>query len=195
MQAVPCDEARGAVAAELLDREPPDRQDRHADEAQQVARAEPARESERREDNRHRRDHPLQQRCADAQPQPEQPPPRVAVPWRERVERSGRLVEVAREHGARSVDSRVREHERPVAPLETPALEPEPPDRRRRRAERIERAEEIVAEARLGDLRRPHCAAGYVLRLEHLHRPARVDEQVRSDEPIRPRPDDDRIRH
>ena len=89
----------------------------------------------------------------------------------------------------------MREHERAVAPLEPVPLELEPPECGRRSRERVEGAEDVVSESRLDQLRRPHRAARLRLGLEDVDRPARVGEHVRSDEPVRPGPDHDGVRH
>jgi hypothetical protein len=87
----------------------------------------------------------------------------------------------------------MRQHERPLAPLEAVPLERQGADVRRRDRERVERAEEVVPVARLDQLRRSDGAAGLRLLLEDDDVPAGVGEDVRGDEPVRAGPDDDGI--
>ena len=68
-------------------------------------------------------------------------------------------------------------------------------DRGRHERERIERAEQVVDEARLHQLGRAHRAAGLGRRLEHGDAPAAVGEHVGGDETVRSRADHDCVGH
>jgi len=131
---------------------------------------------------RERRRHPAQDGRFDARPDRDEFRP--AHPHRG-------LGHVPREHGARAVERRVGQHERPVPPRD---LEPERPEDGRCGAKRVEGAEAVVDETGFDRLARGNRAARLRLRLEHDHRPARVGENVRRHEAVVTGSDDDGVR-
>ena len=195
MERVPREQPGRAGAAELLLREATDAEEPHSHEPREVAaqlRREPGSGAHRRE----RGGDPAEQMRPGPFEQPDEAAPGVAVAGRERVERGGGLVEIARQDDAGPVlGGGVGEDERAVPPAQAPALELERRDRGGGDGERVEGAEDVVDEAGLGELGRADGAARGGLRLEHVHRPARVGEVVGGDEPVRARADDDGVGH
>jgi signal transduction histidine kinase len=72
-------------------------------------------------------------------------------------------------------------------------LEMESADHRRRGRERVERAAVVGHELRIDVTSAADAAARLVLGFEDEDRPAGVSQQVRRDEAVRSRPDDDRV--
>jgi hypothetical protein len=103
-------------------------------------------------------------------------------------------TDVAREHGGRSVSSGVRQHVRCVRPLEPVPAQTQLRDHRRRGRHRIERAEQIAAKPRRGDLRRSDSTTWFGVRLQHQHRPTGIGQHVRRDKPVGSSADHDRVR-
>jgi hypothetical protein len=87
------------------------------------------------------------------------------------------------------------EHGRSPPPSESVTLESKGPEDGGRGGQRVERAEEVVREPRLGQLGATDGAARVPGPLEHHDAPARVREDVGGHETVRPCSDDDRIRH
>ena len=175
-------------------REPAHREQRQARELEQAARPERGREADRAAHRRDRRRHRVEQRIADplearrrtsrhASPSPGANSSSDAAVSSTSVDSTAHrpsAVGCASTSGAR----------RQRSPCDG---EVERAHDRRRDAERVERAEEVVHEAGMGELGAAHRAARLGLRLEHEHPPAGVGEQVGGDQPVRARPDHDRV--
>ncbi len=182
-----------ALAVELLLPEAQHGEHEAADEAQQVGGARRAEQADGAAHRRERREQGAQQRLAQLLPLRGEAAPRVAVARGEPVDRRCGRIEVAGDDGAAVVGQDVRQRLRGVAPAQAVRVEAEPAQHRGRGAERVERAAEIGAPARGGELGAAGGAAGPVAGVEHEHPPAGVGEQVGRDEPVVPGADHDGV--
>jgi len=80
-------------------------------------------------------------------------------------------------------------------PADAPALDLQSPDVRRGERQGVERAEQIVREARLDQLSGTNRPARLRRLLQHQHIPAAVGEQIRRHEAVVAGADHDRVRH
>ena len=103
-----------------------------------------------------------------------------------------RRVDVAKEDAGAALGQRVRVARGRVHPAQAVALERPSGEDRRGRRRRIDRREDVVAEARQGELLGGHRAARAVGRLEDGDVAPRLGQRDRGREPVRPRADDDR---
>ena len=141
-----------------------------------------------------RREQRRQERRTDARPVLVDPLPRRTVAGCAELEVGRRWsAEVPAEDGRRAVGQRVGQDVGGVGPGQPVGLEVQRRDDRRRRGQRVERAEEVVAEAGRGDLAGPHGAARLGVRLEHDHVPALVGEDVGGHQPVGAGTDDDGV--
>ncbi len=110
-------------------------------------------------------------------------------------ERGGRVGDGADEQRGAPVVERVRESRRRLDPLDAVLLERHRAQERRGDGERMDRRADVVDEARQRQLGRPAAAAERFLGLQHPHRQPGPGEMDCRGEAVRPRPDDNRIRH
>ena len=195
VQGIAGEEPCPSLAAKVLLRQPPHREAHRAQEADPLPAPEPGGDARSGTKGRERRDHRVEQRVADLLPRVVEAQPGLAVARREGVEARGGLPRILRDEGAGPVGGGMGEGKRAAPPGEAEALQTERANDRRRSRKRMEGAEDVVAEARLGQLGGADCATRLALGLEDLDLPAGVGKQVRADETVRPRADDDRVRH
>ena len=121
-------------------------------------------------------------------------PPRVAVAGgelRRPTPRSRRRRSTAPRTGRRRSGARARAAQRRQRnPYDSRSSDAHD---RRRHPERVERAEHVVHEAGMGELRAADRATRLGLGLEHQHPPSRVGEQVGGDQPVGSGTDHDRV--
>jgi hypothetical protein len=97
------------------------------------------------------------------------------------------------EHRGRAAVERMRERRVGMDELDAPGGEIDRPEERRRRGQGHDRGARIVPEAGQGQLGRAQSAAGGVGGLEHADGPPGPGERDGRGQPVRARPDDDRV--
>ncbi|PSK65483.1 hypothetical protein B0E53_02540 [Micromonospora sp. MH33] len=187
------EEQPGPIAPELLRPEPPYRQRGEAGGADSLRRAHPGQQASARAYGWERAEQRVEHVVGVPVPALDERLPGSAVARRETFHRARRLGQVAGEHHRPVVGEQVRQRRGGVAPAQAVLLQPQRAQDGRRRAERIERAEQVGGEARPQHLRRPDRASGRVVGLQHEDVPAGVGQQVGGDQTVMPRPDDNRV--
>ena len=186
-------EPRRALAAKELGGE---RLGRHEHEPRELERpgeldagGQPQRPAHRRKARQHRRP----QRLPVAQVRLDERLPARAVARAQRVEARDGLAERARQHGRAAARQRVGHRELRLHPAQPVALERERLEHRRGERRGVHRGEHVVLKARQRELGGLQRAAQRRRRLDDEHRAPGTRERDRRDEPVGPRPDDDRV--
>ena len=180
-------------ATEALRTELGGRRQQHAYETQPAHPAQSGEQAERRADRWERRQQRADQLIAHGVPLRAQLQPGVAVARVLGVGEPRGHVSVAMQQRPAAVDERMAEHRRSVPPGQPVLLEPQRLNGARRGSQRVERAEGVVHEAGVNVLSTRDRPADRRLCLQHQDRPPAVGEQVRSDQAVGARPDDDRV--
>ncbi len=182
----------GAAGSEELVSERGRRDEEQAGELERAAQAQGRQQPRWSEQRRKAREHGRSQRAEVAQVRRRERAPALAVARRERVEAGSRRVDVAKEDPGAALGERVRVARGRVHPAQAMALEGPSGEDRRGRRRRIDRGEDVVAEARQGELLGGYGAARAVGRLEDGDVAPRLGQRDRGREPVGPRADHDR---
>ena len=192
-RAHPANSSDGVVTGELLLGEAAERDERQPGEVAQPGGPGGASEPQAAADGWERREQRVQERGTDARPVLVDPLPRGTVTRGAELEVGHAGGQVAAQDGRRSIDQRVGEHVGGVGPGEPVGVEIQRAHDRRCGGQRVEGAEEVVAEAGRGDLAGPHGSAGLGVRLEDEDLPALVGQDVGGDQPVGTGADDDGV--
>lgn len=195
MQRVTGEQQPAARAPELLLAQAPHRQHHGPGHSQSARRTQPQRQPRPGDDRRERGE----QGVEDAGPQrlPELPEvlPRGTVPGSEHVQARGGLLHVTAEDRAAPVPQGVGEHLRGVAPSQPLPLQFQSGQDGGSRGQGIEGAEQITGEVGVDPTIVPARSSGLVLRLQDLHAPARVGQEIGRHQPVGSGSDDYGVRH
>jgi hypothetical protein len=181
-------------AGELFLDEPAHREQRKPREPQQPRCAQPCRQSHPRAHRRERHEQRVQQVRSQALPQPMQPPPRRAISPAQLLEPCGSARDIARQHRRMPIRQRVREHMLGVRPPQPVPLKLQGLHHSRPSGQRVERTAVVIQEIPHWALATAHPATRLRLLLTHDDLPASIGQDIRRDQPIRPCPDNHRIR-
>ncbi len=181
-----------AVGAEQL---VPERMGRHQQQPrplQHALEAERGEQLQRTRQRREARQHRLLPGAEVLEVRADEPPPRLAVPGMQGVERGGGLADVARERHRAPVRQRMRVAVARMDPAQPVALERPAGEDGRGGGRGIDRRPRVMAEPGQRELLGGDRAADVIGGLEHRHHPPGLRQRDRGGEPVGPAADDDR---